>query len=123
MHRNFEALKAHASSLRGATHDIKWGSDWVASVGGKMFFAGRPGEHGWTSCSFKADEHRFLELSGLEGFSPAPYLARAKWVQLRDPTALPLVDLKALVTRSYQLVLARLTKKLQREIEAGQAAP
>jgi predicted DNA-binding protein (MmcQ/YjbR family) len=123
MHRNFKALKEHASSLRGATHDIKWESDWVASVGGKMFFAGGPGANDWTSCSFKADEHRFLELSGLEGLSPAPYLARAKWVQLRDPTALPVADLKALVTRSYELVFSRLTRKLQREIDAGHSPP
>jgi predicted DNA-binding protein (MmcQ/YjbR family) len=123
MHRNFEALKTHAASLQGATHDIKWGSDWVASVGGKMFFVGGPGDHEWTACSFKADEHRFLELSGLEGFAPAPYLARAKWVQLRDPAGLPLADLKELVTRSYQLVLGRLTRKLQREIGESDSAP
>lgn len=123
MHRNFEALKAHALSLKGATHDIKWGCDWVASVGGKMFFVGGPGERDWTACSFKVEEHRFLELSGLRGLEPAPYLARVKWVQLQDPAALPLADLKALVSRSHELVLGRLPKKLQREIEAAHPPP
>lgn len=113
---SFAALKKHAASLPGATTDIKWGADWVASVGGKMFLAGGPEPGIWRSCSFKVDDHRFLELSGLPGLAPAPYLARVKWVQLQDPKALPLADLKALVTRSHELVLGKLPKKRQREI-------
>lgn len=113
---SFAALKKHAASLPGATTDIKWGADWVASVGGKMFLAGGPEPGTWRSCSFKVDDHRFLELSGLPGLAPAPYLARVKWVQLQDPKALPLADLKALVTRSHELVLGKLPKKRQREI-------
>ncbi len=117
---SYAALKQHAQSLPGATVDIKWGADWVASVGGKMFLVGGPEPGRWSGCSFKVDEHRFLEISGLPGFLPAPYLARVKWVRLQDPKALPLTDLKALVTRSHALVLAGLTKKLQRQI-LGQA--
>lgn len=113
---SFAALKTHAESLPGATADIKWGADWVASVGGKMFLAGGPEPGTWKSCSFKVEDHRFLELSGLPGFAPAPYLARVKWVQLTNPKALPLAELKALVSQSHALVLAKLTKKLQREI-------
>jgi len=113
---SFAALARHAMSLPGATQDIKWGNDWVASVGGKMFLAGGPDPRTWTACSFKVDEHRFLELTGLPGFAPAPYLARVKWVQLSDPKALPLAELKHLVERSHALVLAGLPKKLQKEI-------
>jgi len=113
---SFAALKKHAESLPGATSDIKWGADWVASVGGKMFLAGGPEPGPWTSCSFKVEDHRFLELSDLPGLAPAPYLARVKWVQLSDPKALPLAELKALVSQSHALVLAKLSKKRQREI-------
>jgi len=113
---SFAALKAHAAALPGATADIKWGADWVASVGGKMFFVGGTEPGRWSACSFKVDEHRFLELTGLPGFAPAPYLARVKWVQLSDPRALPLPALKDLVSRSHALVLERLPKKLQREL-------
>jgi predicted DNA-binding protein (MmcQ/YjbR family) len=116
---SFAALKKHAAGLPGTTVDIKWGADWVASVGGKMFLAGGPEPGTWKACSFKVDEHRFLELSGLPGFAPAPYLARVKWVQLRDRKALPLGDLKTLVERSHALVLAGLSKKRQREILGG----
>lgn len=112
---SYAALKKHAMSLPGATEDIKWGADWVASVGGKMFFVGGP-EPTWDGCSFKVDEHRFLELTDIPGIEPAPYLARVKWVKLGNPKALPLAELKELVERSHALVMAGLTKKLQKQI-------
>lgn len=112
----FTALRQLAESLPGATVDIKWGADWVASVGGKMFLAGGPEPGPWQACSFKVDEHRFLEISGLPGFAPAPYLARVKWVQLKHPRALPRAELEALVRRSHALVLGKLSQKLQRQI-------
>ena len=108
---SFSALAKYAMSLPGATQDIKWGADWVASVGGKMFFVGGPHPGTWTHCSFKVDEHRFLELTGLPGFAPAPYAARYHWVAVSDPKALPLSDLKALVERSHALVAAKLPQK------------
>jgi predicted DNA-binding protein (MmcQ/YjbR family) len=112
---SFAALKKHATGLTGATVDIKWQVDWAASIGGRMFFVGGP-EPGWTRVSFKVDDHRFLELTGLPGFSPAPYLARARWVQVSDPKALPLAELKALVSRSHALVAAKLTRKQRSEL-------
>ena len=113
---SYAALKRHAQSLPGATVDIKWGADWVSSVGGRMFFVGGPEPGAWRGLSFKVDDHRFLELTDLPGFSPAPYLARARWVRVSDPKALPLAELKALVSRSHALILAKCTKRLQREL-------
>lgn len=110
---SFPALAKFALDLPGATQDIKWGADWVASVGGKMFFVGGPHPGTWTHCSFKVDEHRFLELTGLPGFKPAPYAARYHWVAVEDARALPLTELKALVERSHALVAAKLPKKLR----------
>lgn len=115
---SFARLAEHAMTLPGATQDIKWGNDWVASVGGKMFLVGGRDPKTWKSCSFKVDPHRFLELTGLPGMAPAPYLARAGWVAVDNPKALPLAELKTLVTRSHALVLATLTKKAQKEILA-----
>ncbi len=71
-----------------------------------------------TSCSFKVDDDRFLELTGVPGVIPAPYLARAKWVQVKAGHALGTPALNALIERSHALVMARLTKKLQRELTA-----
>ena len=113
---SFAALQQHAAQLPGATIDIKWGADWVASVGAKMFLVGGPEPGPWKSCSFKVEDHRFLELTGLPGLAPAPYMARHRWVQLSDPKALPLAELKALVERSHALVLAKLPKRLRVEL-------
>lgn len=110
---SFQALAKYAMELPGATQDIKWDCDWVASVGAKMFFVGGPHPGAWTHCSFKVDEHRFLELTGLPGFTPAPYAARYHWVAVSDAKALPLAELKALVKRSHELVAGKLPKKMR----------
>jgi len=108
---SFQALPKYAMELPGATQDIKWGADWVASIGGKMFLVGGPHPGAWTHCSFKVEDHRFLELTGIPGFAPAPYAARYHWVAVSDAKALPLSELKALVKRSYELVAAKLPRK------------
>jgi predicted DNA-binding protein (MmcQ/YjbR family) len=113
---SFAALKKHALSLPGTVADIKWEVDWCACIGGRMFLIGGPEPGMWKHCAFKVDEHRFLELTGVPGIVPAPYLAKAKWVALKQPDALPLSELKALVTRSHALIAAKLTKKLRTEL-------
>jgi predicted DNA-binding protein (MmcQ/YjbR family) len=112
----FERQRRLACGLPGATEDVKWGADLVHSVGGKMFcvFLLRDGVA--RTCSFKVEDERFLELTGVPGVIPAPYLARAKWVQVQEGHALPAPELDALVRRSHALVAARLTKKLQMEL-------
>lgn len=113
----FDALRAMSAALRAATEDVKWGADLVHSVGGKMFAVyGLDAERVARSCSFKVDAERFLELTAVPGVVPAPYLARAKWVQVTHPHGLAAADLDALVRRSHALVAAGLTKKLQHEL-------
>jgi len=107
-------LRKLCMSLSGATEQIQWENDRVFKIGGKMFACSGIEK---TSCySFKVDDERFLELTDLSGITPAPYLARAKWVQI-DPTACELSkrDLKQLVRRSYELVLKKLPKRVQRQ--------
>lgn len=112
----FERQRALAADLPAATQDIKWGADLVFSVGGRMFcvFLLRDGIA--QSCSFKVDDDRFLELTGVDGVVPAPYLARARWVQVKQPHGLSAADLDGLVRRSHALVAAKLTRKLRREL-------
>ena len=52
----------------------------------------------------------------LPGFAPAPYLAPVKRVQLTEPRALPLADLKDLVRSSHALALGGLSKKSQKQL-------
>jgi predicted DNA-binding protein (MmcQ/YjbR family) len=62
--------------------------------------------------SFKAGSERFLELTDRSGIAPAPYLARAHWVQVQDAKALSDSEARALVAHSYTLVAAKLPKKI-----------
>lgn len=113
----FDAQRALSATLPAATEDVKWGADLVHSVGGKMFVVYLlDGQGVARSCSFKVDDDRFLELTAVPGVTPAPYLARAKWVQVKHPHGLAAADLDALIRRSHALVAAGLTKKLQREL-------
>jgi predicted DNA-binding protein (MmcQ/YjbR family) len=67
----------------------------------------------------KVDDDRFLELTDRPGIIPAPYLARARWVAVDSADALSDEEAAQLLRRSYELVFAKLTKKLQREIVPG----
>jgi len=112
----FDDQRRLAALLQGATEDIKWGADLVYSVGGKMFCVFLMREGVTCTCSFKVDDERFLELTGVPGVKPAPYLARARWVQVESGHALTAADLNVLMRRSHALVAAKLTKTLQRQI-------
>jgi predicted DNA-binding protein (MmcQ/YjbR family) len=115
---DFETAKVLCRSFAGCTEDIKWGADIVFSVGEKMFAVTSsvtPAE----GMSFKVEDDRFLELTDRPGIMPAPYLARAKWVYVNREADLSDKEAAALLRRSYELVLAKSTKKLQREIAAS----
>jgi len=116
---DFEAAKALCRTFPGATESIKWGADAVFSVGEKMFAVTRH-EAPANGMSFKVEDERFLELTDRPGIIPAPYLARAKWVYVENASALSDEEAGELLRRAYELVFAKLTKKLQREI--GDAA-
>ena len=109
-------IRAFCHSLPGATYDFKWDVDHVYSVGGKMFAVVYDAKKGAETVSFKVDASRFLELTDHPGIVPAPYLARAKWVQVRDRKALHEKELKALVARSHALVAAKLTRAVRESI-------
>jgi len=109
---NADELQKLCLSLPGAILSIQWGNDRVYKVGGKMFACS--GEETDSAYSFKVEEHRFLELTDIDGVRPAPYLARAKWIQIHpDSCAFPDERLAELVRRSYTLVFDRLPKKVR----------
>lgn len=112
---NLAAIKKFCASMPHATADVKWEIDHVYCIGGKMFAVACRRKTGEAHLSFKVDDDRFLEFTDRPGFIPAPYMARMKWVQVADLTQVTDAELKALIRRSFQLVAAKLTKKLQRE--------
>lgn len=111
---DIENLQKICSALPAVTEDVKWGHDLVFSVGGKMFCAASL-EPPFT-CSFKARDEEFEELSSREGFMPAPYMARARWVLVTDPSKLNKKEWESYIRQSYEMVKAKLTKKLRSEL-------
>ena len=119
---NLEALRKFCGGLPGATRDIKWGADEVYSVGAKMFAVFWIDRAKAQTVSFKAGAERFLELTDRPGIVPAPYLARAHWVQVQNAKALSDSDARALITHSHALVAAKLPKKIRATLaEASRA--
>ncbi len=120
---NITRAHAFCAKLPGATRDLKWAFEHsvhpVFSVGGKMFAMFTQKYDKLTDdLLFKAADERFLELTDRDGFAPAPYLAKSKWVKV-DTTRLSDTEARQLLTEAYQTVMAKLAKKMQREIAEG----
>lgn len=113
---NEAALRKLTAPWPGVEAGIKWDDDMVFTVAGKMFCVTCIRGPHQGSISFKVEDERFLEFTGRPGFIPAPYMARAHWVQVASAKSLPAAELRELIRRSYELVRARLTKKAQREL-------
>jgi predicted DNA-binding protein (MmcQ/YjbR family) len=110
---NEAALRKLVAAWPAVEAGIKWDDDLVFTVAGKMFCVTciRGSHKG--SISFKVEDERFLEFTGRPGFIPAPYMARAHWVQIATAKVLPPAELRELIRRSYELVRAKLPKKTQ----------
>ena len=116
---NVDLLRELCLSFPGATEQIQWGYDLVFKVGGKMF-AVTPLEPAPVYLSFKASPESFAELTERPHIIPAPYLARALWVALETRDAVPRTELAALLRESYELVAAKLPKKLRESLSRSQ---
>lgn len=96
-------------ALPGATHSVQWGDDHVYKVGGKMFAAH---DSAGRAISFKCDPAVFELLVESGVARPAPYLARAKWVQV-SVSDMPPEELGARLRNAYALIRGRLTRAAQ----------
>lgn len=114
---------AVALALPGATFDVKWGADRVYSVGGKMFASAGADGDPHPCYAFKASDLAY-ELLIEQGLArPAPYLARAKWVQLGRHDVLPEADLAAYLKVAHRIVAQRLSKAERAKLGVKGAAP
>jgi predicted DNA-binding protein (MmcQ/YjbR family) len=111
---DIEVLRAVCLSFPAVTETVKWGNDLCFCVAGKMFcVTNLEPPH---TFSFKVTDNEFDELAGSDGFQPAPYLARAKWVLCTDSSKLNKKDLKNYLLQSYDLIKTRLPKKQKKEL-------
>ena len=110
---NIETLRELCQSLPAVTEDVKWGKDLCFSVAGKMFCVA--GLDGPLSVSFKVRDDEFDELANSPGIRPAPYVARYKWVLVEEIDRLGRKEWEHYVKQSYELVKAKLPKKVARQ--------
>ena len=111
---HIEDLQAFCLKLPAVTEDIKWDNDLCFSVGGKLFCIAALDPP--FKCSFKVKDDDFEEMSNREGFIPAPYMARAKWVLVTEANKLTKKEWEAYLQQSYELVKAKLTKRVRQEL-------
>lgn len=100
-------------ALPAATLDHPFGDDHdTYRVGGKMF-AMVGGQGG---LSFKVSDIAYEVLTETGHARPAPYLAKAKWVNLADPGDWDETELADHLKMAHALIVAKLTKKARAEL-------
>ena len=108
-------VRRRCRSLPYVTEQVQWGDHLVFKVGGKIFAIAslQPSE---VVLSFKCSPEDFADLTERPGVIPAPYLARAQWVALESEDALPAAEIGKLLQQAYELVLAKLPKRIRQEL-------
>lgn len=114
---NIHEFNDYCGSLTATTHVIQWGNASVWKVGGKIFaICSHWGKGIEEKYSFKCSELSFSILIEQEGIIPAPYLARAKWVQLETHEAMSDEDIRAYINNAHEIISKKLTKVTQKEL-------
>ena len=112
---NIEDLQAICKGLPSVTEDIKWGNDLVFSIGGKMFCVAGLNQSPATA-SFKVTDNEFDEMCDRDGFKPAPYVAKYKWVWIDDISKMNKTEWKKYIKQSYNLVKDKLPAKTKKQL-------
>lgn len=112
-----EEFDAYCRGLMATTNVIQWGNSSVWKVGGKIFaICSIWGEGMEQKISFKCSDLSYQILCELDGVIPAPYLARAKWVQVEHDGALGDDDIRSYISDAHEIIAGKLTKKLRAEL-------
>ena len=110
-----EDIQSICKKHRGVTQDIKWGDHLCFNVGGKMFLITAP-DAVPVSASIKVSDQAFEELSDREGFMPAPYLARYKWIRIDDINRLSGKQWDGYIATAWQLVVTKLPVRTKKQL-------
>jgi len=111
-----KAFETRCLRLPAVTKVVQWEGTSVFKVGVKMFalgggFATRSGGY-----MFKVSNMAYAMLIEHGLAQPAPYLARAKWVQLVGNNALPDAELTRYLAQAHALIAAKLTRKARKAL-------
>ena len=110
-------VRKYCLSMPGAVEQIQWIDHLLFKVGGKMFVIYNLNKAYPNRMSLKCSPERFEEMIEVENIEPAPYLARNKWISILDGARIRTAELKELIKESYELVFAKLPKKVREKIE------
>jgi len=113
---NIDSVRACCKALPRVTEDVQWDNQLLFRVARKIFCVVALEPASVTKIVFKCTPEKFAELVEQEGIVPAPYMARNHWVALTNWTALRDAELRECLGESYQLVVSKLSKKLQRKL-------
>ena len=114
-----DRLRAFVLALPWTAVVKQWGEHLVFKVAGKMFLVTGEDPSVLDGLTIKCTPEEFDGLTDIDGIAQAPYCAKRHWVHIADPSVLPEKELLARVRRSYDLVVAKLPKKVRAEIAAN----
>ena len=110
-------FNTYCKAKTGSTHVVQWGNADVWKIGGKVYAI-----CGWNdgrdAFTFKVSEMIYEVMQDQPGYRPAPYLASRgmTWLQIHEPEHVAEEDIRQHIDASFDLVVAKLTKKLRREL-------
>ena len=112
-----DRLRAFALGLPHTTVVKQWGENLVFKIADKMFLIVSLDGATAESVIFKCAPDEFDGLTEIDGIRQAPYCAKRHWVQVEDLAVLPPAELERLIRHSYDLVIAKLPKKVQASLK------
>jgi predicted DNA-binding protein (MmcQ/YjbR family) len=117
-------LRTVVDALPQAKRELKWEIDDVCTIHGKMFAIFMPDRKvdGIVKLWLKVDAERFLEFTDRPGVTPAPYLAKSKWIQFTSVAEHDPAELRALIGRSFDLIIEKLPKKHREPLQVVRLA-
>jgi predicted DNA-binding protein (MmcQ/YjbR family) len=122
-----ERVREYLLQLPQVVETMQWGANlvfWVGdkAIGGKMFAVLNLDDDQKAVLSFVTGPERYAELLETEGVFPAPYLARAHWVAIRDWGVFRRSELEELLQYGRGLIYERLPKRTKDVLAMSTAA-
>lgn len=108
---DIEDIRNICLALPGVREDIKWENDLCFLIAEKMFCV--VNLKGELNVTFKVADDEYEVWISRDGVKPAPYLARAKWIQLLDLHNVNPHEIKESIQASYEIIKSKLPKKVR----------
>ncbi len=112
---DIESIRKYCLELTHTQEDLKWGSNLCFTIATKIYCV--IDTDALYKVAFKCSEEDYAILIEKDSIIPAPYFAKNKWVSILKSNALTAEEWKSYINKSYELVKAKLSKKVQLQLE------